>query len=403
MKILWVKAGKLLPVDTGGKIRSFNLLRELAARHETVLLSYYFGEPDLAYERDLAQAFPGSVAVACNGPSSRLGTLAHYLACLPRSAPYAVAKFTAPEIQRRIRDWMPEQGFDVAVCDFLAASLNFPSPLSIPTALFQHNVEAALWQRRARHEGNPIKRPLYAIEARKMDRCERHAVARFDHIIAVSEHDRALMSEMTAPSRISVVPTGVDLATYLPAAGAEATQPIVTFLGSMDWEPNVDGVEYFHREIWNQVRREVPDAVFRIVGRNPTARVQALAADPSVVVTGGVASVVDFLRDTAVFAVPLRIGGGTRLKIYEGMAAGRATVSTTIGAEGLDVNDGRDIILADTPEAFGDAVIRLLKDKSRRRAIEGAAVAQARKFDWPQVINQFESSLQATIDAHRDR
>jgi len=232
-----------------------------------------------------------------------------------------------------------------------------------------------------------------------MTRYEPAAVRRFHHVIAVSENDRTLMSAMTDPDRITVAPTGVDLSLYRAAAGQEASEPVVVFLGSMDWEANVDGVTYFHRDMWPRIRAAVPNATFRIVGRNPSPRVRKLAEDPSVVVTGDVPSVVDHLREAAVFVVPLRIGGGTRLKIYEAMATGRAVVSTTIGAEGLDVNHNKDIVLADDPVTFADSVSSLLLDRDRRRAFERASALQAAKFDWPVVVRQFENSLEQTINA----
>jgi glycosyltransferase involved in cell wall biosynthesis len=277
--------------------------------------------------------------------------------------------------------------------------LTFPSRLATPTALFQHNVESALWRRQADHEPHPLKKLAFMMEARKMARYEPEAVRRFHHIIAVSENDRTLMSAMTDPDRITVAPTGVDLSLYRGAAGHEASNPVVVFLGSMDWEANVDGVTYFHRDMWPRIRAAVPNATFRIVGRNPSARVRKLADDSSVVVTGDVPSVVVHLREAAVFVVPLRIGGGTRLKIYEAMAAGRAVVSTTIGAEGLDVNHETDCILADDPAQFSDAVASLLLNAEKRRAFERAAAAQAAKFDWPVVVRQFVNSLEQTINA----
>jgi len=399
VKILWVKAGKLLPVDTGGKIRSFNLLRQLAARHDTTLLSYYAGAIDSAYDEAIGKELPGAVTMAVGGPTSFSASVVDYIRHAPSAPPYAVTKFTSARARAQIAAWMRARTFDVMICDFLSASLTFPSELTTPTALFQHNVESALWQRQAAHEPHPLKKLAFQMEAKKMTRYERAAVARFHHVIAVSENDRALMSAMTDASRITVAPTGVDLSRYRSAAGHEATEPVVMFLGSMDWEANIDGVFYFHREIWSRIRAAVPRATFRIVGRNPSTRVRKLAEDPSVVVTGDVPSVVDHLRDAAVFVVPLRIGGGTRLKIYEAMATGRAVVSTTIGAEGLDVNHGQDIVLADDPAAFADAVTSLLLDADRRRAFERAAADQAAKFDWPVVVRQFENSLEQTIAA----
>lgn len=403
MKILWVKAGKILPVDTGGKIRSFNLLRQLATRHETTFLSYHAGPPDPAYAESLSAVLPGAIAIGNAGPGSRLAVGAQYLRYLPSSTPFAVAKFTSPAVRRFIAEAMRAQRFDVMICDFLAASKNFPRQLTTPTALFQHNVESALWKRQAAHEANPLRRAVFAIEAEKMRRYERQAVRRFHHIIAVSEHDRALMSEMTDSGRITVAPTGVDLSEYRASQPSTTGEPVVLFLGSMDWEANIDGVEWFHRESWPRILAAVPNARFRIVGRRPAARVERLGLDPSVEVTGDVASVIPYLRDATVFVVPLRVGGGTRLKIYEAMASGCAVVSTSIGAEGLDINDGRDILLADGPAAFADAVSGLLVDANRRGNIQAAATTHAARFDWTVVVHRFEDSLAQTISDGSNR
>jgi polysaccharide biosynthesis protein PslH len=203
---------------------------------------------------------------------------------------------------------------------------------------------------------------------------------------------------MVDASHISVVPTGVDLSKYRYDPGSRPKGPIVIFTGSMDWEPNIDGVEYFCKEIWPLVLARLPSARFRIVGRDPHARVKKLASD-SVEVTGTVPSIVDHLREAAVFVVPLRIGGGTRIKIYEGMAMGKATVSTTIGAEGLDVEHGRDILLEDTPANFADAIVTLLQDEDVRTRYEIAASATARKYDWSVVAQHFVQVLEKTIAA----
>jgi glycosyltransferase involved in cell wall biosynthesis len=228
-----------------------------------------------------------------------------------------------------------------------------------------------------------------------MLRYERSAVGRFDHVIAVSESDRDLMMTMTDPSRISVAPTGVDLAQFRAAAGESATEPLVMFVGSMDWEANIDGCAYFCREIWPQIKRATPGALLRIVGRNPDRRVKGLASE-DVEVTGSVPSVIEHLRQAAVVVVPLRIGGGTRLKIYEAMAMRKAVVSTTVGAEGLDVNHGRDILLADDSRTFADYVIEMLRDPSKRMRIETEAGEQAAKYDWSVVTDQFEDALART-------
>src|SRR5205085_8503715 len=210
MRILWVKAGKLLPVDTGGKIRSFNILRELAATNAVTLLSYYGGARDEDYEQQIQDRFAGAVTINTAAPDATTFERAvDYLRRLPNRAPYAVTKFYSPEVEQWINDRRGSGQFDVAVCDFLSATLNFSEPLKIPTVLFQHNVESVLWRRQAAREPNWIQRLAFKIEAAKMARYERSAVNRFHHIIAVSEQDREQMARMTDAERISVVPTGV--------------------------------------------------------------------------------------------------------------------------------------------------------------------------------------------------
>lgn len=400
MKILWVKAGKILPVDTGGKIRSYNLLRQLASRHETVLLSYYGGARDESYESEVERHLPGAVTVHTGAPDSFARQALDYLLRLPSRAPYAVRKFTSPEVKRLVKEWDAARRFDVAVCDFLSASLNFPAETRTPTLLFQHNVESALWQRQARHAPDVLRSVAFKIEAAKMTRYERDAVRRFRHVIAVSENDRELMSEMTGASRITVVPTGVDIKKY--SSGDEAPRvfkeaksrsgALVVFLGSMDWEPNIDGVEYFCREVWPRVLESVPSARFRVVGRDPHPRVRRLASE-NVEVTGTVPSVVEHLREADAVVVPLRVGGGTRLKIFEAMAVGKAVVSTTVGAEGLDVTHGEDILLADDAESFAESVTGLLRDTARRETLGRAAAELAARYDWSVIARRFEDVL----------
>lgn len=403
MRILWVKANKILPAHSGGDIRSYQILRRLAWIHELVFLSYYDGKRDTEYEADLARQFPGSVCL-CTGKRglNSVGRGLDYLVRMATPVPYAVSRFESVRVQEMLNAWFEEKHFDVAVCDFLDAAANFPSHLTIPTILFQHNVESEIWRRHATTERNLAKRLVYQVEFKKMLSYEQSAVRKFHHIIAVSEHDRHLMSEWTDSARITVVPTGVDLQQYRPGPVSGTVDLLVLFVGAMDWEPNVDAVEYFCRDIWPSIQAKVSAARFRIVGRNPHRRVQKLASS-SVEVTGPVPSVVDHLRESAVVVVPLRVGGGTRLKIYEAMATGKAVVSTSVGAEGLDVHHGQDIVLADVPVAFAGAVTALLQDVELRRRYERAAAALAAKYDWAAIGDKFGQVLETvTGTASRD-
>lgn len=402
MKILWVKAGRLLPVDTGGKIRSYNILRHLAKQNEVVLLSYYGGSLDAEYEASLSEHFPGAHTIHTAAPEGTLNQSLDYIRNLHSHAPYAVKKFTHPAVQRVLTEWLHEKRFDVAVCDFLSASLNFPGQLETAGVLFQHNVESVLWRRMAQTETMPVRKLSYRIEAARMARYETGALGRFHHVIAVSERDREEMLKLDPHCQITVVPTGVDTQKYKISPPAGADPPIVVFTGSMDWEPNIDAVEYFCREIWPFILGDFPHARFQIVGRNPHSRVQRLRSD-SVEVTGMVPSVGDYLRSATLVVVPLRIGGGTRLKIFEAMAMGKAVVSTSIGAEGLDVNNGRDLILADNPESFSASMLQLLQDPELRWSYEKAAAALAARYDWSEIASAFTNVLRESISSFRGR
>ena len=413
MRILWVKADKLLPVQNGGNIRTYHVLRYLSARHELTFYSYYGGTPDPDYERELQRQLPGAVAV-CTGKRVLAGAARalDYLAHLGAQPPYAVSRFADAKVQKQLQDWFREQRFDVAVCDFLDAAVNFPGRLNIPSVLFQHNVESEIWRRHAATADNPVKKMVYRMEFRKMLRYERAAVRKFQHVISVSANDRSIMMQWVDADRVTVVPTGVDLAQYRPDSTESApansdpnplapTAPLITFVGAMDWEPNIDAVEYFCAEVWPAIKAEVPRARFRIVGRNPGRRVQRWAShsnDGSIEVTGRVPSVVEHLRRSAVVVVPLRIGGGTRLKIYEAMATAKAVVSTTVGAEGLDVHHGRDVMLADDARSFAQAVIMLLRDPELRRRYEKAAAETAARYDWPAIGERFSEVLQSVAE-----
>jgi glycosyltransferase involved in cell wall biosynthesis len=396
MKILWVKGGKLLPVDTGGKIRSYNILRHLTKKHDVTYLSYYSGRRDTSYESALLEKFAAAHIINIPASESTLSQYLDYLLRLHTRAPYAVTKFTHTQVRRTVTQWLNEKRFDVAVCDFLSASLNFPERLTLPCVLFQHNAETVLWRRMAETETAPWRKVAYFMESTKMARYEKSAIGRFHHVIAVSGTDRGEMLKMEPRCQITVVPTGVDTELYRLAPSAADNPPIVVFTGSMDWEPNIDAVEYFCNQIWPSILAEFPNARFRIVGRDPHPRVRRLE-NKSVEVTGKVPSVIDYLRAATVVIVPLRIGGGTRLKIFEAMAMGKAVVSTSIGAEGLDLAPGRDLLIADTPEAFASGIVELLRSPELRHKYEQAAATIAARYDWSEIASAFAEVLGRSI------
>ena len=229
-----------------------------------------------------------------------------------------------------------------------------------------------------------------------MLRFERRALGRFDGVLAVSDADSASLTRLypeAVRAPIHVVPTGVDTEFFKPTAPSALSRRLV-FTGSMDWLPNEDAMLFFCREIFPSIRAEEPEVTLSIVGRAPTPAVARLAQDAGITVTGRVEDVRPHISESAVYVVPLRIGGGTRLKIFEAMAMGKAVVSTAVGAEGLPVRHGEHLLLADEPAAFATAVVRLLRDADARGRLESAARALVvEQYDWSAVADELDRAL----------
>ncbi|MFL5640126.1 MAG: glycosyltransferase, partial [Gemmatimonadaceae bacterium] len=212
--------------------------------------------------------------------------------------------------------------------------------------------------------------------------------------------ERLYSDSLNAP--VHVVQTGVDTSFFTPD-GCTPDRAHIVFTGSMDWLPNEDGMVYFCREILPRIRDAEPDASLSIVGRSPTPVVRRLGDIHNVEVTGRVDDVRPHVARGAVYVVPLRIGGGTRLKIFEAMAMGKAVVSTTIGAEGLPVTSGRDVVIADEPERFAQAVVHLMRHVPARQAIETAARSLVvERYDWSAVATDFEEAICRVAKAARE-
>jgi sugar transferase (PEP-CTERM/EpsH1 system associated) len=403
MKILWLNANLLLPLDKGGKLRTWHLMRHLAARHELTYLS--FCDPGQPPEDHLGMSDVCAHLHTIERTDPPKGTMRFYLDAakyLVDPVPYGVAKYRSGAFRSTLERLLRDIRFDAIVCDFLVPVVNLPERLPCPAILFTHNVEAEIWRRHAENARNPLARFLLAQQWRRMLRFERSALARFDLALAVSDADRETFQRLYPDAlRIPahVVQTGVDTAYFVPSTAPPRRAHLV-FTGSMDWLPNEDGMQYFVREILPRIRQVEPEVTLSIIGRAPTPAVRRLADDAGIEVTGRVDDVRPHIAAGAVYIVPLRIGGGTRLKIFEAMAMGKAVVSTTVGAEGLPVTPGRNIVIADEPARFAQVVVHMIRDVDARRAVE----AEARRivveqYDWSAVAEDFEDALRRAVSA----
>jgi glycosyltransferase involved in cell wall biosynthesis len=252
-----------------------------------------------------------------------------------------------------------------------------------------------IWRRHAEHAGNIVKRLYFQLQAQRMAQYEGEACRKAKRVIAVSNADADTMRREYRVQDVSAVPTGVDLEFFKNPGTPTPTgfKADLVFVGSMDWMPNSEGIRWFVREVFPLVLKKRPNTTFTIVGRKPPPDIDAMTNE-RIKVTGTVPDVRPYLWGSSVSIVPLRIGGGTRLKIYEAMAASVPVISTSVGAEGLEIEDGQNIAIADDAGPFADRCVDLLNDRATcqimaRRALE----IVADRYSWDSVVAQFERLL----------
>jgi glycosyltransferase involved in cell wall biosynthesis len=393
MKILWVCPFFLHPTDRGAQIRTLGMLKELNKRHEIHFAA--LNDPRNLEGPQRSQEYSSRHFFAEHSAPGRrsIGVLPQLAASFVHPQPMAVFRYSSKKLRQMIDARIAAEHYDAIVCDFLAAAPNLSDMR--PCVLFQHNVETTIWQRHAEQSRSLMKKLFFQMQAGKMEAYERKICRTARHVIAVSDIDAARMQRMFGIESVSSVPTGVDVE-FFASRGAAPPLSDMVFCGSMDWLPNVDAVEWFLSEALPLIRERLPGATFTIAGRSPDSRVlRAVQGLSGVCVTGKVEDMRAYLWGAKISVVPIRIGGGTRLKIYECMAAGVPVVSTRVGAEGLRYADGADIVLADDAGDFADACVRLLTQDAARRAIANSALARMQAMNsWDVASREFETILE---------
>lgn len=360
MKVLVIDEEIPFPLNTGKRIRTWNLLGRLKDKHDITFLSWGQGNPPSEFDgvrfigvgRDLP-AMSGAGFYAALGLN------------LFSPRPFSVDRHVTSEFRNTVRQLLQRERFDLVHCEwtpYVEAMRGFSQ--EYPTILSAHNVEAKIWERYLRTETNPLKREYIRIQHRKFERFERQAALACAHVTAVSHKDASVFRAYGC-ERVTVVPNGVDEA-FFHARETRVRPGSMVFTGSMDWRPNQDGVAYFLNEIFPLVWKSMPEATVSIVGRNPPEWLSAMTRNmPGVRLTGTVDDVRPFIAEAALYIVPLRVGGGSRLKILEALAMRKSVLSTTIGAEGLHLDDGEHLLLRDTPEAFADTAVAALLEPGK--------------------------------------
>jgi glycosyltransferase involved in cell wall biosynthesis len=399
MKILFVHKQILFPRDTGGKIRVLNVLKHLGQWHDVTYVSNL--RPGEEQYLESMQGLGLRMETVAGATSRRGGArfFAEALWNLTSPLPFTIARNYDAEIRKRITELLAVESYDLLICDTVVMAPHTVGLNASASILFQHNVEAQILKRHA-EAATGLKAIYMRDQWRRMKRFEAKCGGEFDTVIAVSERDKEAFEREYGWRHCDAIDTAVDADFFEDESGEVPGR--VTFLGSMDWMPNQDGVSWFVREVWPLIRLGEPDAEFHVVGRTPPDEIRRLAQTPGVRIVGGVPDVRPHLAQTSVFVVPILVGGGTRLKIFEAMASARAVVSTTIGAEGLPIVPGQHYLAADDPRSFADAVLQLLKDDVSRTRMRREANRYVRdRFSSEPIARQFERICHETVQRKR--
>lgn len=369
MKVLVVDEELPWPLNTGKRLRTYNLLLRMQREHELHLVCHG--------EADTLPGCPNVVVHSVPSPVVEQHGAKFYAALFANlfsSDPYVVQRHSSEGMREVIAELVERQSFDLVHCEWTPYTVNLQSVLgTYPSVLSTHNVEALIWKRMWERESNPLKKGYIRIQWKKMEKYEAKAVHLYDKVMCVSDEDRQCIAEEFDCLHAIVVPNGVDERYFAPASADEAENSMV-FTGSMDWRPNQDAVNYFVNDIFPLIREELPTASFTVVGRFPPEDMaRKWRRIPGVTVTGTVDDVRTYIARSSLYVVPLRIGGGSRLKILEALSMRKRVLSTSVGAEGLKLDGGVHLMLQDSAEGFARKAVEMLSspDEHDRLAEEG--------------------------------
>ncbi|MBL8857407.1 MAG: glycosyltransferase [Planctomycetes bacterium] len=384
------------PVDDGGQARTYHVLKELARARATALVAHSPGDPS-----GISRIQALGVDVACRGARSSSWTAPLYAALSTFTrAPYPMRKNRSRALLTEIRRRIESGGVGVLHLNHLD-SAQYVEDLGalrerVLCVFDTHNLLTTMYERFHATAKGALKRGFLSLQWMKMGRYEREIMRQMDLVLVCSEVERKLLHTWGL-ERVLVVPNGVDLDHYTPIEWrrkAEREPPLVVFTGAMGYAPNADAVSWFLDAVLPLVRAEVGHVLLRVVGKDPPPSLSARAQRGAIEFTGYVDDVRPHMNEARVFVCPLRIGGGTRLKILDAMSQEIPVVSTTVGAEGLAVTADENIVLADDPHAFAAAVVALLRDEARARRIAAAGLELVRaRYGWTAVTRPLIDAL----------
>jgi sugar transferase (PEP-CTERM/EpsH1 system associated) len=402
MRILVITNHLPHPPNRGTPIRNYNLLKRLAGEHEVWVAS--FGNVNEEAESiSHLMTFCKGVITAETRETSAFDRPLEAVRYQLRGRPFELRHFHSRELIEKINKLVSEIEFDIV--DIVDSHMGLyleelPVELQKRTVLTFIDVIFDKFKRISRYEPK-LRRKIRAwVYSFTMRFWEPYFAERFTHSIAVSPSDRDLLLSVNPRLKISVVPNGIDTKQFQPLPRAKG-KPALVFVGNMEYLPNVDAVKYFYQDVYPKIRAAIPGIELWIVGHDPAQEVKDLASE-DIFVTGSVDNVLPYYERSMVSIVPLRAGGGTRLKILESMALGRPVVSTSIGCEGLDVVDGEHLFIANTPDVFAEKTIRLVREEElSKKMIELGRKLAVSRYDWDVISEQLLHTYKKVIRESR--
>jgi len=397
-KLLFLGQTLPYPPDSGTAIRSYNVLRLLARDYDVTALCFYRRattanlDASVAALRTIAshiEAFP----IEQEYSRSRM-LRDHAQSVLTRRA-YTTYAYENAAFRRALESHLARERFQLVHLDSLDVGGYLPLLTGMPIVVGHHNVESALLRRRGENDAKRLRRAYLKLQAKLMEGEERRWCPRAAVNLCVSNADMLDFQKLVPNARFEVIPNGVDVDAFVP--GTTSVRDGIVFVGGMSWFPNADALEFFDTEILPLVRARDASVKITWVGR-AKPDVIASYAKHGITLTGHVDDMRPYVQSAACYVAPLRIGGGTRLKILDAWAMGKAVVSTSIGCEGLDAVDGQNILIRDEPSAFATAVTMLLRDTGLRASLERNARATAvQKYSWNVIGEKMRSVYEGVL------
>jgi len=391
-RLLFVTQQLPWPKDSGGNIRTYHLLAALTRQFDVVLCATSDGSPAAeAGERVMNELCASVRLVPDTKRSGALGQLRGVLASFMRGVPAVLLHNENPALREAVEAELASGGIDSVHINHLDTAAYFDLAHAPPSVIDTHNLLFEYYARRAEFESSAARRWICRREARLLATHELRILGAVRRVVVCSETERASLLERAPALDVSVVPNGVDCAEFAPVDAPPSGAGFdLVFVGDLAYGPNSDAALRFVREVLPLVQRTRPGARFLTVGKNPPAELVALGSSrDDIVVTGYVDDVRDWVHGAAVYVVPIRYGSGTRLKVLEAFALGMPTVSTSIGAEGIDTHDGEDILLRDEPDDMARGILELLEDRDLAACLGANARRNAvAHYDWSQLGEQ---------------